>query len=137
MIFGELQYDEHYSEIHADLVALIQDNFAHVESGLQGDSWIWITEGDEKVAIDSINLEIADGDFITVIGSNGAGKSTLLNLIAGTLLPDQGEIYIDDARVTQQPEHRRASFLGYDSPPALRERPAGFFASGHFLYSRQ
>ena len=37
----------------------------------------------EKKALKGINLELADGDFVTVIGGNGAGKSTLLNLIAG------------------------------------------------------
>ena len=36
----------------------------------------------EKVALSEINLTIADGDYITVIGGNGAGKSTMLNSIA-------------------------------------------------------
>jgi len=67
---------------------------------------------DEKVAIDGITLHIPKGDFITIIGSNGAGKTTVLNLTSGTLAPDEGDIFIDDSRVTRLPEHRRAKYLG-------------------------
>ncbi len=67
---------------------------------------------DEKMAIDGIGLEVEKGEFVTVIGSNGAGKTTLLNLIAGTYLPDDGEIFIDGKEVTLLPEHRRAQYLG-------------------------
>ena len=67
---------------------------------------------DEKVAINGISLNIQEGDFITVIGSNGAGKSTALNLISGTFGPDEGDIFIDNSRVTNLPEHRRAKYLG-------------------------
>ena len=67
---------------------------------------------DEKVAIDGITLHIRKGDFITIIGSNGAGKTTALNLTAGTYAPDEGDIFIDDSRVTRLPEHRRAKYLG-------------------------
>ena len=67
---------------------------------------------DEKVAIDEITLHVKAGDFVTVIGSNGAGKTTFLNLIAGTFLPDEGEIFIDHNCVTRLPEHRRAKYLG-------------------------
>ncbi len=67
---------------------------------------------DEKVAIEDITLHIREGEFVTVIGSNGAGKTTLLNLIAGTVSPDQGEIFIDGRQVTGLPEYRRARYLG-------------------------
>ena len=67
---------------------------------------------DEKVALDGLDLHIAKGDFVTVIGSNGAGKTTLLNIISGTYFPDEGEVYIDGQGVTHLPEHKRAKFLG-------------------------
>ena len=38
----------------------------------------------EVIALDNVNLEVKDGDFITIIGSNGAGKSTFLNALAGS-----------------------------------------------------
>jgi len=68
--------------------------------------------GVEKTALENINLEVRQGDFITIIGSNGAGKSTLLNVIAGVYEVEEGEIWIDGDNVTGQPEHRRAHFIG-------------------------
>ena len=65
-----------------------------------------------KTALDGLNLELKDGDFVTVIGGNGAGKSTLLNAIAGVWKPDFGTIEIDGVDVTNMPEHKRAQFLG-------------------------
>jgi len=67
---------------------------------------------DEKIAINGVELEIKEGEFVTMIGSNGAGKTTLLNLIAGTYLPDEGKILIHDNDVTSLPEYRRAKYLG-------------------------
>jgi len=66
----------------------------------------------EVPAIKGIDLSVAKGDFITVIGSNGAGKSTLLNCLAGTVSIDEGRLWIDDTDVTQWPEHRRAALMG-------------------------
>jgi putative ABC transport system ATP-binding protein len=67
---------------------------------------------DEKVAVNGITLHVRKGDFVTVIGSNGAGKTTLLNISAGTFPPDKGDVFIDDSRVTNLAEHKRAKYLG-------------------------
>ena len=61
-----------------------------------------------RIAIDNLDLLIQEGEFLTVIGSNGAGKSTLLNTIAGEVIPDSGQIRIDDEVVTQQTTNLRA-----------------------------
>ena len=66
----------------------------------------------EKRALIDIDLELDEGDFVTVIGGNGAGKSTLLNLIAGVHEVDSGEIFLDGIDITLQKEHVRAKFLG-------------------------
>ncbi|MBP3710511.1 MAG: ABC transporter ATP-binding protein [Treponema sp.] len=66
----------------------------------------------EKHALKNVNLEIADGDFITVIGGNGAGKSTLLNLIAGIYRTDTGSIFLDGMDLTGLPEYVRAKYMG-------------------------
>jgi len=66
----------------------------------------------EVSALKDIHLKIAQGDFITVIGSNGAGKSTLLNGLAGCFLPDAGGMFLDNADITDWPEYRRAEFIG-------------------------
>ena len=54
----------------------------------------------ENRALHGVNLSIAAGEFVTVIGSNGAGKSTFLNLLAGEFIPSTGRISIDGTDVT-------------------------------------
>ena len=66
----------------------------------------------EKRALKNLNLSVADGDFVTVIGGNGAGKSTMLNAITGALAVDYGSITIDGVDVTHLPEHKRAKYIG-------------------------
>ena len=66
----------------------------------------------EKVALDGVNLQLNEGDFVTIIGGNGAGKSTTLNAIAGVWPVDSGSIIIGGNDVTGLPEHKRAKFLG-------------------------
>ncbi|PIE64667.1 MAG: ABC transporter ATP-binding protein [Desulfobacterales bacterium] len=65
----------------------------------------------EVLALDDISLDIAEGDFVTIIGSNGAGKSTLLNGLAGSFMLDRGRVIADDNDVTGWPEYRRAKFI--------------------------
>jgi putative tryptophan/tyrosine transport system ATP-binding protein len=65
----------------------------------------------EVFALDTINLQIDVGDFVTVIGSNGAGKSTLQNCIAGSFFPDSGKIFIAGNDVTAWPEYKRAVLI--------------------------
>lgn len=67
---------------------------------------------DEKVALENINLRLAPGDFVTIIGSNGAGKSTMMNMISGALTPDFGSVMIDNNDVTRFPEYKRSHFIG-------------------------
>lgn len=66
----------------------------------------------EKCALRELSLEIADGDFITIIGANGAGKSTLFNAIAGSFYTDSGSITLGGRDITFMPEHKRARFIG-------------------------
>ena len=63
---------------------------------------------DEKVALNGLNLKVAPGDFVIVIGSNGAGKSTLLNAVSGALMLDEGRVIINGDDVTAMPVYRRA-----------------------------
>jgi putative tryptophan/tyrosine transport system ATP-binding protein len=67
---------------------------------------------DEKVALDHLSLSLDEGDFVTVIGSNGAGKSTLLNVIAGRIVPDEGNVLIKDKSMTDVREHKRSRYIG-------------------------
>ncbi|WP_272699736.1 ABC transporter ATP-binding protein [Desulfovibrio sp. Fe33] len=66
----------------------------------------------EVTALSGVDLEVKDGDFITIIGSNGAGKSTFLNALAGTFSVDSGRIVLDGQDITKWPEHKRAALIG-------------------------
>ena len=66
----------------------------------------------EKVALNGLNLHLAPGDFVTVIGGSGAGKSTMLNSIAGVFPVDAGRITLDGVDITRLSEPKRAKYLG-------------------------
>lgn len=53
MIFAELEYPEDYWDFHDELVEYLKASFSEIQSGHQCDSWIWITDGSEKVEIDT------------------------------------------------------------------------------------
>ncbi len=67
---------------------------------------------DEKVVLNHLNLDIEEGDFVTIIGSNGAGKSTLFNCIAGSIDIDDGKILLDGQDISKVKEHKRAKYIG-------------------------
>lgn len=66
----------------------------------------------EKRALNSINLHLSPGDFMTIIGSNGAGKSSLFNAIAGVFYIDSGAILLENRNITTLPEYKRAYDIG-------------------------
>ena len=55
----------------------------------------------EVVAVDAIDLAIADGEFLAILGPSGCGKSTTLFMLAGIYVPTGGEIQFDGARVNE------------------------------------
>ena len=66
----------------------------------------------EKKVLHEIDLELAEGYFVTIIGGNGAGKSTLLNMISGIYPLDCGIITLDGEDISLQPEYQRAKKIG-------------------------
>lgn len=65
----------------------------------------------ERHVLKNINLQVNEGDFISVIGNNGAGKSTLLNTIAGTLHADAGEIDLVKHNVSKKSVAYRSRWM--------------------------
>lgn len=55
-------------------------------------------EGRDLVALERIDLDVAPGQFVAVVGASGCGKTTLLNMVAGLVEPTSGEIVLDGAR---------------------------------------
>ena len=66
----------------------------------------------ETRALVNVDLHLAPGDFVTVIGGNGAGKSTLMNMIAGVYPIDSGVIELDGRDISLLSEPARAKYLG-------------------------
>lgn len=66
----------------------------------------------QKTALCGIDLHLAPGDFVTVLGSNGAGKSTLFSAIAGNIRPDTGSVILDGQDVTALPDYKRSKYIG-------------------------
>jgi putative spermidine/putrescine transport system ATP-binding protein len=58
-------------------------------------------------AVDGVSLEIAPGEFVTLLGPSGSGKTTTLMMLAGFEIPTAGEIYVDDQPVAAVPPYRR------------------------------
>lgn len=60
------------------------------------------------IAVNAVDLDIAEGDLVGLFGPNGAGKTTLFNLIAGALYADEGRIGFDGGDIARLPAFRRA-----------------------------
>jgi spermidine/putrescine ABC transporter ATP-binding subunit len=58
-------------------------------------------------AVDRVSLSIEPGSMVALLGPSGCGKTTTLRMIAGLLLPNSGEIYLDGAPISRVPVHRR------------------------------
>ncbi len=54
-----------------------------------------------------VSLEIAEGEFLTILGESGSGKTTLLRIVSGFERPDQGEVWMAAQRIDTQPPNRR------------------------------
>ena len=65
----------------------------------------------ERRIFDNLNLYVAPGEFVTIIGGNGAGKSTLFNVISGYIMPDRGSVMIDQEDVTNVSQIDRAALI--------------------------
>jgi spermidine/putrescine transport system ATP-binding protein len=63
--------------------------------------------GSGQAAVDDISLDVAAGEFLTLLGASGSGKTTTLRMIAGFEHPTSGEILMDGASLTQLPPFKR------------------------------
>ncbi|MGL5094739.1 MAG: ABC transporter ATP-binding protein, partial [Planctomycetia bacterium] len=66
----------------------------------------------EVRALRGVDLNVAEGSFVVVIGTNGSGKSTLQSVVAGTHRPDRGAVRLAGRDVTRWAEHQRAKLVG-------------------------
>jgi spermidine/putrescine transport system ATP-binding protein len=69
----------------------------------------------ELAAVDDLSLDLAQGEFFTLLGPSGCGKTTTLRMIAGFERPDEGEIRIEGEDVAQLPPHKRPTNTVFQS----------------------
>ncbi len=74
----------------------------------------------ESTVLDKLDLAVADGQVVCVMGRNGVGKTTLLKVIMGLLVPRRGTIVFDGTDITRLPPYERAR-LGIGYAPQGRE----------------
>src|SRR3974390_3207779 len=67
------------------------------------------------VALESVNLRIADGEFLVMLGPSGCGKTTLLRIIAGLETPTSGQVLIDSQPVNDLPPRARGIAMVFQS----------------------
>jgi len=61
----------------------------------------------KNIVLRNISLDIAEGEFLTILGESGSGKTTLLRIVAGFESATSGEVWMRDERLDQQPPYRR------------------------------
>ena len=69
----------------------------------------------EVTAVDSLDLDIQEGEFFSLLGPSGCGKTTLLRILAGFEYPTTGNVYIDDSDVTGQTPNLRPSNMVFQN----------------------
>ncbi len=76
------------------------------------------------VALDGVDLEIADGDFVVILGASGSGKSTLLNVLSGLERPDSGTVNYGSTDITKLTDKELTEF---------RKNTVGFIFQQYYL----
>ena len=62
---------------------------------------------DGEAVLNHLNLNIRDGEFVTLLGPSGCGKTTTLRIIGGFVRPDEGDVFFNGQRITDLPPHKR------------------------------
>jgi NitT/TauT family transport system ATP-binding protein len=83
---------------------------------------IYQTDRGRTVSLDNVSIDVAKGEFITLVGPSGCGKSTMLNLIAGLLDPTSGSVLVNGTPVSGPGPDRGVIFQQYALFPWLTAR---------------
>lgn len=86
---------------------------------IDGVKKVYNTRNGDVIALNGVDFEIKENEFICVVGPSGCGKSTLLNIIAGLEAPTEGAVYIDNKRIEGTGVERGVVFQQYALFPWL------------------
>lgn len=94
---------------------------------LEGITKIYQTKEVETVALENVNLEVNEGEFLSVMGPSGCGKSTMLNIMGLLDIPNEGKVMINGTETSKMKDSQLAEF---------RNKTLGFvFQSFHLINS--
>jgi lipopolysaccharide export system ATP-binding protein len=67
-----------------------------------------------RTVVNRVSIDVKQGEIVGLLGPNGAGKTTTFYMVVGLIQPDEGEVYLDDQRITSLPMYKRAQMgIGY------------------------
>lgn len=98
---------------------------------LQNISMAYGNNGSRCIALDNVNLNIREGEFVSLIGPSGCGKSTIIDIIAGLKMPLEGLVLIDDYPVSGPGPDRGTVFQDYSLFPWMTSFENICFAIEH------
>lgn len=76
----------------------------------------------KRTVVNHVSIDVTQGEIVGLLGPNGAGKTTTFYMTTGLIIPNEGQIYINDINITKYPVYRRAQYgIGY-----LAQEPSVF-----------
>jgi len=79
----------------------------------------------DLVAVDTVSLDIREGEFFTIVGPSGSGKSTLIRMLAGLEVATSGSVYLRDTDISDVPANRRPTCMVFQSLALFRHKSVG------------
>ena len=79
----------------------------------------------EFTAVDTIDLDIRDGEFFTIVGPSGSGKTTMIRMLVGMDKPTSGEILLHDKVINHVPANKRPTCMVFQSLALFPHRTVG------------